>query len=432
MSLASRCRQPSPGSETDDRSRGVSAPFSVVAIVAAYNEADIVGQVVADLIQQGIDVYFLDDGSTDGTVAEVDPYVGRGVLAIERLRPAPAAADAGPAPFAWERILRRKAELAASLDAHWFIHHDADEFRESPWPGESLKDAIRRVDALGYNAIDFTSLDFRPVCDGFRPGDDVRRAFQYYQRHDHDRLQIRCWKRSAAQLDLASSGGHEAVFAGRRVFPERFILRHYPIRSQAHGERKVFEERQRRYLAAERARGWHVQYDAAKPGDSFIADASTLTRYDPLAVRVEVALRHRGVEELEERVAAARAETAAVAHELAESRRARAELAGALAHATDEYRRAQAALGEAAAYCATLQSALTGAQAADVEARAHMTTLTSELAAHREALGRRMAEIEQWRQLLEAATRQLQEVHGSLSWRLLAPARALIRLFRGR
>ena len=67
----------------------------VTAIVAAYNEADIIGQVVGDLVAQGVTVYLLDDGSTDGTAAAVEPYLGRGVLAIEGL-------PAGDGRFRWE------------------------------------------------------------------------------------------------------------------------------------------------------------------------------------------------------------------------------------------------------------------------------------------------------------------------------------------
>src|SRR3954454_4533831 len=110
--------------------------FSAIAIVAAYNEADIIGQVVGDLISQGIRAYLLDDGSTDGTVAEVEPYLGRGVVAIERLRPP--TEDDRDRMFAWKDILLRKTELARELDADWFIHHDADEFRESPWADANL------------------------------------------------------------------------------------------------------------------------------------------------------------------------------------------------------------------------------------------------------------------------------------------------------
>src|SRR5687768_10816256 len=120
----------------------MSSDSSVVAIIAAYNEADVIEHVVRDLVDQGIQVYFLDDGSTDGTVAAVAPYVGRGVLEIERLSDP---VDGVARPFDWQRILLRKTELASELDAAWFIHHDADEFRESPWPNLSLKAAIEQV-----------------------------------------------------------------------------------------------------------------------------------------------------------------------------------------------------------------------------------------------------------------------------------------------
>ncbi len=268
--------------------------FSAIAIVAAYNEADIIVQVVADLIAQGIHVYLLDDGSTDGTIAAVEPYLGRGVLQIERLRkPHPANV------FGWEEILLRKTQLARDLDADWFIHHDADEFRESPWQHLKLLDAIRRVDALGFNAIDFASFDFWPTDDSFRPGADVRETFPYYSEHAaYDRLQIRCWKKTD-HIDLAASGGHDARFPNRSVFPLRFILRHYPIRSQEHGERKVFRERQNRFLDRERVRGWHVQYDHIEQGASFVRNRAGLTRFDGDAIRIALSLRHRGLEELE-------------------------------------------------------------------------------------------------------------------------------------
>ena len=41
--------------------------LSIVAIIAARNEQDVIGQVIADLIRQRIDVYLIDDGSTDAT-----------------------------------------------------------------------------------------------------------------------------------------------------------------------------------------------------------------------------------------------------------------------------------------------------------------------------------------------------------------------------
>jgi hypothetical protein len=362
--------------------------FSVVAIVAAYNEADIIDRVVRDLIDQGIHVYFLDDGSTDRTVASVEPYLGRGVLGIEHL--ARTVADGTPAGFEWERILRRKEQLAAELDATWFIHHDADEFRESPWSGLSLSDAIRRVDALGFNAIDFAGFDFWPTHDRFRAGDDVREAFtSYAEQAPYDRPQIRCWKKTD-DLDLTSSGGHEAQFSGRKVFPLRFILRHYPIRGQAHGERKIFQERRNRFLGRERAMGWHVQYDQAHEGESFIRDPSTLTPYDPDAVRLALMLRHRDLEALEGSLADVRSTLETSRRELESSW-------------------SELALGRAVL----------------AETRADLEARKSEIAAQ-------AAEIERWRAVVEDGARRLDAFERSLSWRWTAPARAAYRAIKGR
>jgi hypothetical protein len=263
-----------------------SRDFTVMALIAAYNEADIIALVIGDLVEEGVSVYLLDHGSTDATVQEAQRHLGHGLVRIESL-PAP---DEGSRVPAWEQVLRRKEDLAASLDADWFIHHDADEFRESPWPDLRLREAIRRVDARGYDAIDFELLNFRPTHDSFRAGTDVREAFPYYEPGDaFDRPQIRCWKKGPQRVDLVTFGGHKPLFPGRRVFPLRFLLRHYPIRGQSHGERKVFRERKTRF-AAERARQWHIQYDRLHEGDSFLRDPATLTRYDPVAVRLRVAL----------------------------------------------------------------------------------------------------------------------------------------------
>ncbi len=82
----------------------------IVALLAAYNEADVIGWVIRHLIEQGIAVYFLDNGSTDSTVDEVRPFLNRGVIGIESFGGAPGAAVDG-SPFQWEAILKRKEAL---------------------------------------------------------------------------------------------------------------------------------------------------------------------------------------------------------------------------------------------------------------------------------------------------------------------------------
>jgi hypothetical protein len=282
----------------------MSSAVTVVAIIAAYNEEDVIGQVVRALIEEGVLVYLLDHHSTDKTVAEVERFRGEGVIGIETF-PADGVQDGGEDRFSWERILRRKEELAQELEADWFIHHDADEFRESPWSGETLREGIQRVDAAGYNAIDFQVLNFSPTTADPVDGDDIRERLLFYEPgRTWDRVQIKCWKKTLQRVLMTSSGGHSAEFTGRQIFPIRFLLRHYPIRSQAHGECKVLQRRLPRFTPSELARGWHVQYTEFAEGASFVRDPTSLLRYDSEAVRLDLFRRHREVERLE-RVAAA-------------------------------------------------------------------------------------------------------------------------------
>jgi len=346
----------------------------VVAIVAAYNEADIIEQTTRDLIEQGVDVYLLDNGSTDGTADRIRHLVGRGVLAIEQM-----SSDAST--FRLSDILRRKEQLAETLDADWFINHDADELREAPWAGVTLAEALEQV-GRDWNAVDFAVLNFWPTDDAFHPGDDLRHRFQYFElAQGWDKLQIRCWKKRPG-VELVSTGGHEAKFDGQRVFPVRFLLRHYPIRSQAHGERKIFIDRTPRFAKTERELGWHVQYDGWTKGTRLVRDPSTLTKFDAAAIRLHLQLNHRVVEDLSARVAAL--ETRIREAEV-DARAVTARLAGS-----------EAALAERAIYVRYLEQQ------------------------HNELLAD-MHRIEQ----------QLHDLHQSLSWKMTAPCRYALGLLRG-
>ena len=265
--------------------------FRVTALVSAYNEADIISSVIGHLVENGVDVYLIDNRSSDDTVAEAGRWLGKGLLKIEEF-PEQGPAEGETLPFDWTAILQRKEELARELPADWFLHHDADEFREAPFPGMKLRDAIEWVDRLGYNCIDFRVFNFPPTDDRFQAGSDPRKHFQYWEEAaEFDRRQLKAWKNPGRPVSLVPSGGHDIGLPARRIFPIPFLLRHYPIRSQTHGRRKVFAERRGRFTDRERARRWHIQYDTIADGQhDFLADPARLRPYDDEQVRLELML----------------------------------------------------------------------------------------------------------------------------------------------
>jgi len=262
----------------------------VIALIAAHNEGDVIYHVIGDLIYNGVKVYLIDNHSTDNTIEQARSWLGRGLLHIERFPEDSGYPERNQREYVWRDILRRKEELAAHLRADWFIHADADEFRESPWLDMGLADGMHYVDSLGFNAIQFELLNFRPVDDDFIPGTDIRTHLTYYEPGElFNTTQIKAWKQTPHPVQLAQHGGHMVVFPGRRVCPVPFIVRHYPIRGETHGRRKVFAERKPRFAPEERALQWHVQYDEFIEGQtSFLHDPDLLTCYDAAVVRADI------------------------------------------------------------------------------------------------------------------------------------------------
>src|SRR5438270_13574301 len=119
----------------------------VIAMVQVYNEERFIAGCIEHLREQGVDVFVIDNWSTDRTLEIVEGYVGRGVIGIELMQ--------RDGHFALRAQCRRQEELASSLDADWLIHYDADEIRTSPERGRTLAQEIADADGAGYNAINF-------------------------------------------------------------------------------------------------------------------------------------------------------------------------------------------------------------------------------------------------------------------------------------
>jgi hypothetical protein len=223
---------------------GLRASPRVVAILAAY----FIGPCLAHLAGHGVDVYLLDHSSTDRTVAIAEGYRDVNVIGIETLPRHEEVHDL-------KAILKRKEEVASSIDADWLMHSDPDEFRLPRGGDPTLREALARVDAMGYNAVNFQELTFVPTLE--KPNHD-HPAFQqtlrsYYPFAKAPTDQVKAWKRQEEQVNLAA-GGHIVCFADRRVYPEPFYMRHYLFLSVPH---LVEKYGRRRYPPEALRRGWH-------------------------------------------------------------------------------------------------------------------------------------------------------------------------------
>jgi len=247
----------------------------VVAIMNGYNEEDVIESSVLDLLQQGVKVHYLDDGSTDGTLKQIIALARRygpnrlevGTTAQSQLK---------PKTFALKELLKEKEELALTRYQGWWVMHvDADEYRRHPWPHLSFPEALDRVEKEGYNACDHVYMECGPASKPFEPGSNLLEAMDRCSfdvktpvkggSHSHTKT----WIQGATKVNLAG-GGHNLTFPGMRVWPKAFLLIHFPVRTHAQGAKKILKERLPIYSKNELAAAWHTHYKPMKsPQDVF-------------------------------------------------------------------------------------------------------------------------------------------------------------------
>jgi glycosyltransferase involved in cell wall biosynthesis len=227
----------------------------IIALLATYNEQRFIGNCLRHLLQQGLEVYLIDNESGDATREIAREFLGKGLLHIETFP--------RDGMYCWRPLLQRKARLAQELEADWFMHVDADEIRLAPPGHGTLQEAFRQVAEAGYNAVNFQEFTFTPVAES--PDHDhpdyLRTLRWYYPFSPHHPHQVKAWRKTAP-IDLDSSGGHQVQFADRRIYPIDFIMKHYLFLSPAHAiekyARKLYDPR-------EVAVGWHG--DRARLGE---------------------------------------------------------------------------------------------------------------------------------------------------------------------
>lgn len=227
----------------------------VVAILAAYNEERFIGGCLEHLIGQGVEAYLIDNSSTDRTAEIARQYLDHGLVGIETLP-----REGGV--HRWPTILRRKEEIAAALDADWFMHMDPDEIRLSPNSDQTLAEALAEVDAKGYNAVNFLEFTFVPTKESpEHDHPDFQKTMRWYYHFAREfPYQVKAWKRQDAPVRLAASGGHKVRFPGICLYPESFKMKHYQFLSLQQARVKYLENKKYDPADASEARvGWRTR-----------------------------------------------------------------------------------------------------------------------------------------------------------------------------
>ena len=257
-----------------------------VAILATFNEARFIAGCIEHLREQGVDMYLIDNESSDDTVAIAERYLGSGVIGIETL--------ARGSGSDLDARLTRKEELALTLETDWLMHVDADEFHVAAQPRRSLAQAFAEAEEAGFNAINFIEYTFVPTRE--HPDHDhpnfaqtMRSYYPYLPSFPH---RLNAWKRQERRVELASMAGHRVRFEGIRVAPRNLVMRHYLFLSVEHAVEKYIMSGG--FVENGVERGWHDWRPRLQAELISLPSESELRRYisDELLDRSEPRRRH--------------------------------------------------------------------------------------------------------------------------------------------
>ena len=230
----------------------------VVALMTIRNESLYLKHCLEHLARNQVQVCLIDNQSTDHSKKIAGTFYPETVVHMETLP--------YKGFFELEAVLTREQTLAKTLDADWFIHHDADEIRHSPYPDLDLCLALKMADQAGYNAVNFDEFVFPPCIEddkGYEGQNYVTHMRYYYYYNPSTHHRVNAWKNTGQPVDLVSSGGHRVQFPGLRVYPDNFIMCHYIGLSREHLLQKYAT---RKYSEHElQSRGWHRKRAAIVP-----------------------------------------------------------------------------------------------------------------------------------------------------------------------
>jgi glycosyltransferase involved in cell wall biosynthesis len=202
--------------------------FNVIAMLEVYNDEDIVEELIQHIKNENLHLVVFDNGSTDDTLNICKKFLNNGIDKLFSI---------GSNSWELSRDLRIQYDLALTLSPDWVIRFDSDEFLETGIKGINLHDGILEADKQGYNIIQFDWFNFFLTDDDKKEG-STKDRLRYYSWASE--FQFRAWK--VAPGIRSEENPHLPIFPDflkYKIYPKKFVLRHYPFRSKLQAEKKL-------------------------------------------------------------------------------------------------------------------------------------------------------------------------------------------------
>jgi glycosyltransferase involved in cell wall biosynthesis len=228
--------------------------LSVLAVLAVRNESIHLPGQLDRLLNDQLDIAIIDNGSDDGSREICEEFQSKGSIKI--------CDQPWTGEFSLHDQLRLKADIIRSSNHDWVVHVDADEWLQTPKPGQSLLDGLEEADAGGANCVNFNEFVFVPmVGEDFYQTDYVQQMRRYYFFQPAYPRLMRAWKRSANVSNI-DAGGHKLSGTNVQIHPVDFNLRHYIALSEEHVMKKYVG---RKFSREDLESGWHFNRLGIRP-----------------------------------------------------------------------------------------------------------------------------------------------------------------------
>lgn len=230
-----------------------------------YNEIDVLEENLRFYIDQGFETIVVDNGSTDGSYELCKKYLGKGIIKLSQIK---------TKEFDTRLLLKEATLLYKEIQPDWVILADADEFIEPFEKGQNLRTGIELAQNNGNTIIPLHHFIFKMTEKDDMSIKDVMSRMKYYGKaNDAGRAKI--WKDSRY---VEISNPHAPSFIDPKEHipsDNKFVLRHYPLRSLEQAEAKFKRVRP----SLNNPFGWNIHYLGNQATQSIQSKSDNLNCY---------------------------------------------------------------------------------------------------------------------------------------------------------